>query len=74
MGRYAKHEGVHSGEVCYHTPHTSMSSVGGDARGGRILSIRECIMGKYAIIPGPNICKVLEGMKDGEVCLACGSV
>ena len=44
------------------------------ARWGRMLSIRECIKGKYIIIPCTQICKVLEGMQDGDVCLALGSV
>ena len=35
-----------------------------------MLSIRECIKGKYVIIPRTEICKVLEGMQDGEVCLS----
>ena len=39
-----------------------------------MLSIRECIKGRYVIIPRIQICKVLEGMQDGEVCLALGSV
>ena len=47
-----------------------MSSVGGDARWGGMHSIWECVKGRYVIIPRARICKVLEGMQDGEVCLA----
>ena len=32
-----------------------------------MLSIRECIKGRYVIIPRIQICKVLERMQDGEV-------
>ena len=46
----------------------------GGARGGGMLSIRECRKGRYVIIPCIQICKVLERMQDGEVCLAFGSV
>ena len=38
-----------------------------------MLSIRECIQGRYVIIPRTQICKVLEGVQDGEVCLSLGS-
>ena len=51
-----------------------MQNVGGHATWGGMLSIRECIVGKYAIVPRTQICKVLEVMQDGEVCLALGSV
>ena len=44
------------------------------ARWGGMLSIRECIEGRYVIIPRTQICKVLEGMQHGEVWLALGSV
>ena len=54
------------------TPHTNMYCVGGDARWGGMLSIRECIVGKYAIIPRTRTCKMLAGMQDGEVCLSLG--
>ena len=43
------------------------------ARWGGMRSIRECIEGSYVIIPRTQICKVLEGMQDGDVCLAFGS-
>ena len=56
------------------TPHTNMYCVGGDARWGGMLSIRECIVGKYVIISRTQICKILEGMQDEEVCLALGSI
>ena len=54
------------------TPHTNMYCVGGNARWGGMLSIRECIVGKYAIIPRTQIFKILEGVQDEEVCLALG--
>ena len=38
------------------------------ARWGGMLSIRECTKGRYVIIPRIQICKVLEGMQDGEEC------
>ena len=65
---------VYKGEVCYYTPHANMYSAGGDARWGCMLSIRERMQGKYVIIPRTQICIVLEGMQDGGVCLALGSV
>ena len=37
-------------------------------------SIWECRKGRYVSIPRTQICIVLEGMQDGEVCLALGSV
>ena len=39
---------------------------------GGMRSMRERIEGRYVITPRTQICKVLEGMQDGDVCLAFG--
>ena len=46
-----------------YTPHTNMYSVGGGAKWGGMLCIRECIVGKYAYTPHTNTYSVRGGPK-----------
>ena len=78
-------EGMQDGEVCLafgrverggmlsYSAHKYVKCWKG-ARWGGMLSIRECRKGRYVIIPRTQICIVLEGMQDEDVCLAFGSV
>ena len=49
-----------------YTPHTNMYSVGGGAKWGGMLCIRECIVGKYAYTPHTNTYSVNGGLKMGR--------